>query len=249
VTWGSERHVLHLADGRRLEARLLVGADGANSWLRAQAGIDVSVKDQHQSGIVANFETEKPHRGIAWQWFRPDSVLAYLPLPGRRISIVWSTHADAVTERLARTPESFAADVAAAGEYVLGGLRPITPPAAFPLKIRRAREWVRPGLVLIGDAAHTVHPLAGQGINLGFRDIRLLLDLLAAGGNPGEFGRLQAYALRRREDVATMQFATGGLKQLFTNTDPALAWLRNTGLALSDDQDWLKQALLRHAIQ
>jgi 2-octaprenylphenol hydroxylase len=249
VAWGEGRHGLILTDGRRLECDLLVGADGASSWLRDRAGIGFSVKDQHQVGVVANFEIERPHRGIAWQWFREDSVLAYLPLPGRRISIVWSTHEDAVPERLARSPEAFAADVAGAGHRVLGGLKQITPQAAFPLKIRRADEWVRPGLVLIGDAAHTVHPLAGQGVNLGFRDCRLLAEMLASGGNPGAIGRLQAYAVRRMEDVASMQFTTGGLKKLFNNADPAVRNLRNAGLGLTNGQDWLKQALMRHAVQ
>lgn len=249
VSWGEARHTLVLADGRKLATDLLVGADGASSWLRDQAGIGFTVKDQRQAGVVANFETEKPHRGIAWQWFRADGVLAYLPLPGRRISIVWSTQEADVPARMARSAEAFAAEVAEAGHHVLGTLRRITPQAAFPLKIRRAREWVRPGLVLIGDAAHTVHPLAGQGVNLGFRDCRLLADLLTAGGNPGDIGRLQAYAVRRMEDVASMQFTTGGLKSLFTHPDPMLRGLRNAGLGLTDSLDWLKQALMRHAVQ
>ncbi|MDR3395540.1 MAG: UbiH/UbiF family hydroxylase [Parasulfuritortus sp.] len=249
VTWGSGRHALHLADGQQLETDLLIGADGASSWLREQAGIDFTVNDQHQAGVVANFETEKPHRGIAWQWFRPDSILAYLPLPGNRISIVWSTHEAAVPARMAQSAEEFAADVTGAGHHVLGRLRQITPQAAFPLKIRRAKEWVRPGLLLIGDAAHTVHPLAGQGVNLGFRDCRLLAEMLGSGGNPGDIGRLQSYAVRRVEDVASMQFTTGGLKKLFTNPDPAMRGLRNAGLGLTNSQDWLKQAFMRHAVQ
>ena len=131
----------------------------------------------------------------------------------------------------------------------MGKLKCITPQLAFPLKRRRAREWVRPGLVLLGDAAHTVHPLAGQGVNLGFRDSRLLAQMLAEGGNPGDIGRLQAYAVRRMEDVASMQLTTGNLKKLFTNPNPGLRWLRNAGLALTDETGWLKQALMRHAIQ
>jgi 2-polyprenyl-6-methoxyphenol hydroxylase-like FAD-dependent oxidoreductase len=102
---------------------------------------------------------------------------------------------------------------------------------------------------LIGDAAHTVHPLAGQGVNLGFRDCRLLAEMLASGGNPGDIGRLQAYAVRRMEDVTSMQFTTGGLKKLFTNADPALRGLRNAGLDMTNGRDWLKQALMRHAVQ
>ena len=249
VAWGEGQHVLILADGRRLETALLIGADGANSWVRQQAGIEIDLDDYHQSGVVANFETEKPHRGIAWQWFRPDGVLAYLPLPGKRISIVWSTHDDLVPDRVARSENDFCHDVAEAGQHVLGRLKRLTPQVAFPLKRRRAREWVRPGLVLLGDAAHTVHPLAGQGVNLGFRDSRLLAEYLSAGGNPGEVGRLQSYALRRMEDVVSMQTVTGNLKKLFSNPNPGLRWLRNTGLALTDETGWLKQALMRHAIQ
>lgn len=249
VAWGEMAHALLLADGRRIRARLLVGADGAHSWLRRQAGIGVEEEDYEQSGVVANFECERPHRGIAFQWFRRDGVLAWLPLPGRRISMVWSSRNADVPARLALAAEELAATVAAAGGQALGRLRPLTPPAAFPLKRRRAREWVRPGLVLIGDAAHSVHPLAGQGVNLGFRDARLLARMLADGGNPGEPRRLQAYALRREEDVRTMQFTTGGLKKLFNNDLAALAWLRNTGLDLTDRLDWIKQALVGHAVQ
>ena len=249
VAWGDEGHTLLLADGRKVTARLLVGADGAQSWLRRQAAIAVDEEDYDQSGVVANFETERPHRGIAYQWFRPDGVLAWLPLPGRRISIVWSSRNADVPERLAMPAVTFARRVAEAGGHALGALRLITPSAAFPLKRRRAREWVRPGLVLVGDAAHSVHPLAGQGVNLGFRDGRLLAGMLASGGNPGEIGRLQAYALRRVEDVASMQFATGGLKKLFNNAASGLEGLRNLGLTLTDHQEWLKQALMRHAVQ
>ncbi len=250
---GSGRHCLTLADGRRIEADLLVGADGANSWLREQAGIDIDLTDYHQSGVVANFATEKPHRGIARQWFGEDGILAYLPLPGRRISIVWSTAEAAVADRLALTPRAFADAVAEAGDHALGRLEPLTAALAFPLKRRRARQWVRPGLVLIGDAAHTVHPLAGQGVTLGFHDCRLLAEVLADRGgaarNPGEIGRLQAYAMRRMEDVMSMQATTGSLKWLFNNTDPLLRGLRNVGLGLTNRQDWLKRALLLHAVK
>ena len=250
VAWSHQRHELLLTDGRRLQAELLVGADGAHSWLRSQAGIGLAVEDYHHVGVVANFETERPHRGTAYQWFRPDGVLAYLPLPGNRISIVWSTPPDHAEALKALSSDEFALRVAEAGGQSLGALRSLTPPQGFPLKRRRAEAWVKPGLVLIGDAAHTVHPLAGQGVNLGFRDARLLAESLQdAGRSAGEFGRLQAYALRRTEDVASMQWVTGGLKKLFGNTGPGLRWVRNTGLVLTDRQDWLKQALMRHAVQ
>jgi len=252
VAWDTRgsAHTLHFSEAvPALQARLLVAADGAQSWLRQQAGIGLAVEDYHQSGIVANFACERSHRGIAWQWFRRDGILAYLPLPGRHLSIVWSTPSEAVAARLAQSPEALAHEVAAAGGYVLGDLRLITAAQAFPLKRRLAHEWVRPGLVLLGDAAHTVHPLAGQGVNLGFRDSRLLAEMLAQGGDPGEIGRLQSYALRRREDVLGMQAVTGHLKRGFYELGgPFGAW-RNSGMTLVDTLGPLKQALMRHAVQ
>lgn len=248
VTWGEEGHTLHFADGSALKARLLVAADGANSWLRQQAGIGFDLEDYEHIGVVANFNTQRPHRGTACQWFRPDGVLAWLPLPGNRISMVWSTPPEHAAELNALSPATLAETVAEAGGHLLGRLTTITPAAGFPLKRRRAREWVRPGLVLLGDAAHTVHPLAGQGVNLGFRDSRLLAAMLASGGDPGEISRLTAYAARRREDVVSMQFTTGGLKKLFARRDGLTQTLRNTGMSLTNLIDPLNQALTRHAI-
>lgn len=249
VTWGSDtKHQLHLQDGQTFTADLLIGADGAMSWLRAQAGIGYDEEDYQHIGVVANFETEKPHRGSAFQWFRPDGVLAYLPLPGNRISMVWSTPPEHAAELQALPPEELARRATAAGAGALGNLRCITPAAGFPLKRRRAHEWVRPGLALIGDAAHTVHPLAGQGVNLGFRDSRLLAEVLASGGNAGEIGRLSAYAARRMEDVASMQYTTGSLKKLFARDDSLTRALRNWGMSLANQIHPINQALTRHAV-
>lgn len=249
VTWNPDgHHRLHLAGGDSLRARLLVAADGAQSWLRGQAGIGIRSEDYRHVGVVANFETEKPHRGTAFQWFRPDGVLAWLPLPGKRISMVWSTPPEHAAELQALDGDQLARKVAAAGGHGLGPLRRITPAAGFPLVRRRADEWVRPGLVLLGDAAHTVHPLAGQGVNLGFRDSRLLAEMLASGGDPGEIGRLAGYAARRMEDVASMQFSTGGLKKLFARRDGLTQFMRNAGMSLAGGFDPINQALTRHAI-
>ena len=249
VTWNPDgHHRLHLAGGDSLRARLLVAADGAQSWLRGQAGIGIRSEDYRHVGVVANFETEKPHRGTAFQWFRPDGVLAWLPLPGKRISMVWSTPPEHAAELQALDGDQLARKVAAAGGHGLGPLRRITPAAGFPLVRRRADEWVRPGLVLLGDAAHTVHPMAGQGVNLGFRDSRLLAEMLASGGDPGEIGRLAGYAARRMEDVASMQFTTGGLKKLFARRDGLTQFMRNAGMSLAGGFDPINQALTRHAV-
>lgn len=247
VTWSEQGHTLHLADGATLKTRLLVAADGANSWLRHQAGIGFDLEDYQHVGVVANFTTTRPHRGTAYQWFRPDGILAWLPLPGNRISMVWSTPPDHAAELQALAPDELARQVAEAGGHALGDLINLTPAAGFPLKRRRAREWVRPGLVLLGDAAHTVHPLAGQGVNLGFRDSRLLATLLATGGDPGEISRLTSYAARRREDVVSMQFTTGSLKKLFAHQGGLTKALRNGGMNLANLFDPLNQALTRHA--
>ena len=248
VTWGDDgRHVLHLADGSTLASRLLVAADGANSWVRRQAGIGFLLEDYKHIGVVANFETEKPHRGAAWQWFRDDGVLAYLPLPGNRISMVWSTSPEHAALLQTLSPTELASRVARAGGHALGELRCITPPAGFPLKRRLADTWVRPGLVLLGDAAHTVHPLAGQGVNLGFRDSRLLANVLKSAGDPGEIGRLIAYAARRREDVATMQLVSGSLRKLFGRQESLIRTLRNHGMNFADHFPPLSQALMHHA--
>lgn len=251
IVWGcgsQPPHTLHLQDGQSWSVQLLIGADGANSFVRRQAGIGVTVEDYHQSGIVANFEVERPHRGIAWQWFRHDGVLAWLPLAGNRISMVWSTPENQVQTRMSQSAADLTAEVFAAGGGALGKMQMITAPVAFSLKRRRASEWVRPGLVLLGDAAHTVHPLAGQGVNLGFRDSRLLAQLLASGGDPGELGRLKAYAARRMEDVASMQWVTGNLKKLFNEAQPWMKPLRNGGMQITDALGLIKQALMRHAV-
>jgi len=249
VSWNpGGRHVLHLEGGDALAARLLVAADGAHSWLRRQAGIGIRTEDYRHVGVVANFATEKPHRGTAFQWFRPDGVLAWLPLPGQRMSMVWSTPPEHAAELQALDADTLAHKVAEAGGHTLGELRRLTAAAGFPLVRRRAEQWVRPGLVLLGDTAHTVHPLAGQGVNLGFRDSRLLAEVLARGGDPGEIGRLTAYAARRMEDVASMQFTTGGLKKLFARGDGLTRRVRNLGMSLAGDFDPINQALTRHAI-
>jgi ubiquinone biosynthesis UbiH/UbiF/VisC/COQ6 family hydroxylase len=251
VTWDAgdtPRHQLHLGNGDTIGADLLIGADGALSWLRTQAGIGFDEEDYKHIGVVANFETEKPHRGSAFQWFRTDGVLAYLPLPGNRISMVWSTPPEHAAELKTLQLDELARRVTEAGAGTLGKLTCITPAAGFPLKRRRAHEWVRPGLALIGDAAHTVHPLAGQGVNLGFRDSRLLAEVLASGGNAGEIGRLTAYAARRMEDVASMQFTTGSLKKLFARDDSLSSALRNWGMSFANQIHPINQALTRHAV-
>ena len=242
---------LGLEDGRILRTRLVVGADGAESWVRKQAAIDVTVRPYGQTAVVANFTIARPHRGVAAQWFQPDGVLALLPLPGARVSMVWSTTPEHAGSLLALTGGDLAAQVAAAAHDVYGEMRVLTPAAAFVLRRQQVRHLVRPRLALIGDAAHNVHPLAGQGVNLGFRDARELAQQLAQRGaqaDCGDFYLLRRYERARREDIAAMQLVTGTLQRLFNNNDARLAKLRNLGLRLVNRQSGLKNLLVRHAV-
>ena len=242
---------LELADGRTLRARLVVGADGADSWVRQQAAVEVESRPYRQTAVVANFASSKPHRGVATQWFRRDGVLALLPLPGDRVSMVWSTAVEHAAELLALAPAALAAQVAAAAHETCGELQVITPAAAFALRMQSVRRLVMPRLALIGDAAHNVHPLAGQGVNLGFRDARGLAQVLTQRGaqaDCGDYVLLRRYERARREDIASMRLATDSLQRLFNNDSTGLGKLRNLGLRLVNRQPRLKNLLVRHAV-
>jgi 2-octaprenylphenol hydroxylase len=241
---------LTLADGRVLTADLIVGADGAQSWVRRQTGAEARDKDYRQLGVVANFASERPHRGIARQWFRHDGILAWLPLPGNRISIVWSTDPAHSQDLLAATPEALCAEVAQAGRNELGTLTLLTPPAAFPLHLIQVPRIIGQRVALIGDAAHQVHPLAGQGVNLGFGDARTLARTLAARGprDCGDALLLRRYERARKEQIIAMQAVTDALKELFGRRPVPVGAVRNLGLSLTNRVGWLKQRLIRHAL-
>jgi ubiquinone biosynthesis UbiH/UbiF/VisC/COQ6 family hydroxylase len=243
--------VLELEDGSALSARLLVGADGRDSWVRLTAGLAAVNTPYGEKGLVANFLTEKPHRNIAYQWFRDDGVLAYLPLPGDRISIVWSTP-DAHADELCALPaEQLCERVAAAGGNTLGRLELLTPAVAFPLRLIRVPQTVAPRLALVGDAGHGIHPLSGHGINLGFQDARELALLLAAAQPWQDIGNerfLQRYQRARREETLLMQTTTDGLRRLFRVSPPGLSPLRNLGLSLTNGLPFVKNALVRYAL-
>lgn len=238
---------LTLASGRTLQAKLVIGADGANSWVRQAMGVRVEVSPYHHAGVVANFATERPHDNIARQWFLGDGILAWLPLPDKRISIVWSRRDPEALTSL--SPEALCETVAAAGGYALGALSCLTPAVAFPLRLMRPETVIAERVALAGDAAHTVHPLAGQGVNLGFGDAIALADLLGnMTGDPGDYLTLRRYQRARREAVTTMQLGCDSLFKLFHTHDPVLGWLRNTGLSLTNQLAPVKRLLARQAI-
>ena len=241
--------VLTLADGTTLETELVVGADGAASRIREWAGLASTLTPYGQSGVVANFECERPHRGTAFQWFFDSDILAWLPLAGgNRLSMVWSTQTAHADELVALDAAALTEQVRAAGHDRLGELRLLTPAAAFPLRLIRVEAAVATGVALIGDAAHGVHPLAGQGVNLGFGDAEALVDILAEHrrAHCGDLRVLQAYARQRAEPVQRMQTLTHGLHHLFA--DQRAAWLRNAGMRVVDHLPPLKAALVREAM-
>jgi 2-polyprenylphenol 6-hydroxylase len=241
---------LRLKDGREIRARLIVGADGRDSWVRHQTLMPEVPTPYHQHGVVANFNTQRTHRGIASQWFTAEGILALLPLPGKRISIVWSVSPEQSAELLALTHEEFSRRVSAASSHVLGELELITPPAAFALRVLNLAHLAKPRLALIGDAAHNVHPLSGQGVNLGLRDVRELVKVLQQRGDLdcGDLRLLRRYEQARQNDIMSMQLTTDTLKNLFVNDNPLLRALRNFGLGMTDKIVPLKKMLVRHAL-
>jgi len=247
----ADRVVLTFEDGSRALAPLVVGADGARSWVRDAAGIPVRSRAYDQTGVVANFAAEHPHGGIARQWFRPDGILAMLPLPGNHVSMVWSAFEPWAQELVALTDEARCEHLMAATHGRYGALHQTGPALGFPLRWMDARRYVQPRLALVGDAAHNVHPLAGQGVNLGFRDVRGLADTMAARGpepDPGALSLLRRYERSRREDVATMIAVTDGLQRLFGSRAPGVSWLRNTGLTVVARLPLLRHGLARQVL-
>jgi 2-octaprenylphenol hydroxylase len=242
---------LSLEDGRILSASLVVGADGRDSWVRKQAGIGAEPVDYRQHGVVANFLCEMPHRCIAYQWFQTDGILALLPLPGNRVSMVWSVGVEQSARLLAMSQDELCAQVVAASRNTLGNLQLVTAPAAFPLRMLVLPQIVAQRLALIGDAAHNMHPLAGQGVNTGFRDARQLAQILMERGAQSDCGNaqlLRRYERKRKEDIYTMQAMTYGLKHLFNNDLPLLRAVRNLGLNVTDRIVPLKKILMQHAL-
>ncbi len=252
LQFAADRAVLTLS-GHTLAGRLLVAADGVRSWVRQAAGILTPPRPYGQQGVVAHFACERAHHGTARQWFRNDgSVLAWLPLPERQMSMVWSAPDALATELLTLEPQALAQRVADAGGHALGALQSISASAGFPLALLRLATTVGHRLALVGDAAHGVHPLAGQGVNLGFGDARALTEALSARGpltDPGAALTLGRYARRRTEPVFAMQAVTDGLVRLFGLRQPGIAFLRNVGMAAVDRFAPLKRALAQPALR
>ncbi len=253
LTTNASKACIEFDNGDVLETSLVVGADGANSWVRSQADIGLDYRSYDQRAVVANFSCEKPHHGAANQWFLGgDGIVALLPLPGERVSLVWSAPEHLADTLLREPTEKLAARLTALPGQALGELTILPPaaPAAFPLRLISAHSSVAHRIALVGDAAHVVHPLAGQGMNLGFADVDALLAALAKRELPSDCGdarTLGRYARARREEVLLMKIATDGLQRLFASELPPLRTLRNAGLAMVDRIPFLKRRLMSHA--
>ncbi|MCU0977133.1 MAG: UbiH/UbiF/VisC/COQ6 family ubiquinone biosynthesis hydroxylase [Steroidobacteraceae bacterium] len=252
VVTGGDAALVTTPEDRRLSCALVIGADGHDSAVRRLAGIGTRGWAYAQNGIVAHLATERPHQETAWQRFLPGGPLALLPLADGRVSLVWTVPAADAQALAALDDEAFGLRVTEASGGVLGALKPTTPRTAFPLRLMHALEYTRPRLALIGDAAHAVHPLAGQGVNLGFMDAaalaQVLGEALAAGRDIGEHAVLRRYERWRKAENMPAMALMDGLQKLFGSDLPLLAWARRTGLGLVDRAEPVKRSLIRRAM-
>lgn len=251
VDWGQARATLCLSDGSQIAARLVVAADGAESALRDAAGIATQIHEYGQTGVVACFRAANAHRDTAFQWFLRNGVLALLPLPENHVSMVWSAANADAQALLAADGEELARRVEQASSGMLGALQPMGSAAGFTLRRMRVARLIAPRLALVGDTAHNVHPLAGQGLNLGFGDAQALASVLEARGmeqDCGAYSLLRRYERSRREAVLAMEAITDGLQVLFDSNLPGVKRLRNVGLGLVNRISPLKRLLVKRAL-
>jgi ubiquinone biosynthesis UbiH/UbiF/VisC/COQ6 family hydroxylase len=242
---------VRLAGGRVIETRLVLGADGKLSAVRAAAGINATETPYRQTAVVANFACDEPHRSAAHQWFTDEGVVALLPLPGDHVSLVWSAPEDLAAELLVLAAAEFASRVSTRCHGHLGALTRLGQAYGFVLLDLRVDHVVAPRLALLGDAAHVVHPLAGQGLNLGLQDVAQLLNVLAAREpwrDPGDRVLLRRHERARAEPVGLMRLTVNSLARLFGTRDPAVRWVRNHGLGWVQALGPLKNLLIRKAI-
>ena len=253
VAWGENEAFITLDNGQMLTARLVIGADGAHSWLRQHADIPLTFWDYGHHALVATIKTELPHEGCARQIFRPNGILAFLPLEDTHLcSIVWSVSPEEA-QRLEALPESdFNRELAVAFDTRLGLCEVVSARQSHPLVGRYARSFAAHRLALAGDAAHTIHPLAGQGVNLGFMDAAELASeikrLQRQGKDIGRYMYLRRYERTRKHSAAVMLTAMQGFRQLFDGDNPVKKLLRDVGMALADNLPGLKPRLVRHAM-
>lgn len=252
----SGRLLLALEGGTTLEADLVVAADGALSRVREMMEFRSREWDYGHHAIVATVEVAQAHEATAWQRFLPTGPLALLPLPGEEgnnyCSLVWSLQEHLVEGLMALDDAGFCAELERASEKRLGAVLASSRRFAFPLRQRHAIDYVQPGVALVADAAHTIHPLAGQGINLGLADVAVLAHEIVTGHHsgvsPGQLELLRRYQRQRKSENLLMMSAMDGFKRLFEQQALPLRWLRNAGMRTVDQLLPLKKQLMRHAM-
>jgi 2-octaprenylphenol hydroxylase len=253
----TEQHLLTLESGQLIQCKLLVAADGANSRVRQWAAMPTREWDYQHEAIVATIKTAKKHQNTAWQRFSESGPLAFLPLADadntqQYCSIVWSQETARAKSLMALSETEFLNELAKSIEFNLGELDAVSTRYAIPLRQRHAKTYVKPGIVLLGDAAHTIHPLAGQGVNLGFKDVKVLADILKEADKQGlevnSLVLLKRYQRQRQGDNLLMMGAMEGFKRLFEQPDPVVRWLRNTGMNWVNKQSFLKNQIAKHAM-
>jgi 2-octaprenylphenol hydroxylase len=244
-----------LADERKLRVRLVLAADGAASPSRKLAGIETVGWKYDQFAVVTHVETEKAHQHTAWQRFTATGPVAFLPLADGRSSIVWTTTPEHSEKLVAATPEAFAQELALASDHALGAIKVTAPRARFPLQLAHAREYTRPRFALLGDAAHAVHPLAGQGVNLGFMDCAALVETLAAARQAGasldamtESRVLRRYERWRKSENLLALGLIDGINKLFSNDSTTLGALRRAGFAAIERTPLAKRFFIMRAL-
>ncbi len=243
---------VRLDNGREITTRLLVGADGAQSKIRHLSGIRISGWKYNQRALVANVRTAEFHRETAWQRFMPTGPLAFLPLNDGSCSIVWSTTPENANVLLALNAQEFSTALGEAFAWRLGPIVQSNTRGAFALYLQYAHSYVKPGLALIGDAAHVIHPLAGQGVNLGILDAatlaEVIIDAISEGKDISSIKVLRRYELWRKGDNMSMLFIMDGFNNLFSTSLPPLLLLRNIGLNLTDTSRLMKNFIARRAM-
>jgi 2-octaprenylphenol hydroxylase len=248
----SHAQVNVVTSGGRMAARLVIGADGAQSAVRAAAGIAADVADYRQTAIIATVATASPHEATAWQRFTRDGTLAFLPLADGTSSIVWSADDELAARLASASDDAFARELDRASDLALGHTRVLTARASFPLRRLSAQHYVLERVALVGDAAHVVHPLAGQGVNLGLADAAALAQLLLAGAaareDPGALRVLRAYERWRRSEVALMSTAIDAFDRWLAHGSSPAARLAQHGLGWVNRSQELRRFFIRRAL-
>ncbi|WP_158174903.1 2-octaprenyl-3-methyl-6-methoxy-1,4-benzoquinol hydroxylase [Grimontia hollisae] len=241
-------HSVELDDGSILYGHWLVGADGANSRVRDYANIGVTAWDYRQHCMLVNVKTELPQQDITWQWFTPEGPRSFLPLPGHQGSLVWYDSPARINALCAMSPTALRDEILTHFPRELGDIE-VLQQGAFPLTRRHAQRYYNQQIVLLGDAAHTINPLAGQGVNLGFKDVDALLDVVAdAGVEWANNGVLAAYERKRKPDNLIMQTGMDVFYGGFSNDIAPLKLLRNVGLKLAENSGLVKRQVLKYAM-